>query len=128
MTGTELPVALGRSRSSMPETSPRLMSRRTQTAPSKSVWFAKASARRTASRRSRTAAAVEPHFAALQRRHRRQIRHFYLARDDIPWAVGSLAEVGPLERHVRSTPQKQTSGEGSACPLCADCVEKVLFR
>jgi hypothetical protein len=44
MTGTELPAALRRSRSSMPETSPKLMSRSKQTASPKSLWFAKASA------------------------------------------------------------------------------------
>ena len=81
MTGTELPAALRLSRSSMPETSLKLMSKRTQTASSKSLWFAKSSARKKTAQnwRSRTAAAVELRSAAFRRRHRRQRRHFCLA-------------------------------------------------
>src|SRR5712672_4125649 len=44
MTGTETPLALRPCLSSMPDPSFRLMSRMTQAAVSKSVWFLKASA------------------------------------------------------------------------------------
>ncbi len=42
ITGTELPLALRRCLNSMPDPSPRLMSRSTQGAPSKTLWFSKA--------------------------------------------------------------------------------------
>ena len=79
MTGKELPAALRRCLNSMPETSPKLMSRRTQTAFQNRCGLRKPPPKKTASWRSRTAAAVELHSAAFRRRHRRQRRHFYLA-------------------------------------------------
>src|SRR5258705_9002002 len=41
---------------------------------------------------------------------------------------GSEAEVGPLERHVRSTLESRHQAEGSACPLCANKRHRVHLR